>query len=192
MAVDADTSQEPMTRTAEDSPAGADGAEDGSQPTAVRVAFAVVLVMLAALVGLGVWLGQQFVSDRHAEAQRQLLVGVGRQAALNLTTIDFTTVDADIKRILDSSVGTFHDDFEKRSEPFVQAVTEAQSKSVGTVTEAGLESRDGDDAQVLVAVAVKTTAAGVEDQQPRAWRMRITVTQPAGQDPKVSNVQFVP
>jgi Mce-associated membrane protein len=158
----------------------------------VRLALAFSLVILAVLVGIGAWTGHQLVREKQAQAHRQMLVGVGRQAALNLTTIDALTVDTDIKRILDSSTGIFHDDFEKRSGPFVQAVTQAQSSSVGTVTEAGLENQDGDDAQVLVAVAVKTATAGVEEPQPRAWRMRITVTQHAGQEPKVSNVEFVP
>jgi Mce-associated membrane protein len=160
--------------------------------TGMRAGVITVAIVLAALVGLGSWLGQQIVKDRRAEAQRQMLVAAGRQAALNLTTIDYTTVDTDITRILDSSKGTFHDDFQNRSAPFIEAVTESKSKSEGTVTEAGLESQDGDEAQVLVAVAVKTSTAGVAEPQPRAWRMRITVAHNADHDAKVSNVQFVP
>ena len=38
---------------------------------------------------------------------------------------------------------TFYDDFHKRAQPFVDVVKQAQSKSVGTVTEAGVESEDG-------------------------------------------------
>jgi Mce-associated membrane protein len=159
--------------------------------TQMRAAVVLSLVLLATFVGLGIWTGRQIAQDRDGDVHRQMLVGVGRQAALNLTTIDFATVNDDIKRILDSTTGSFHDDFQKRSGPFIQAVTEAKSRSEGTVTEAGLESIDGDDAQVLVAVAVKTSIAGTDEPAPRAWRMRITVTQPAGQDAKVSNVQFV-
>ncbi|KQY06900.1 hypothetical protein ASD37_12305 [Mycobacterium sp. Root135] len=158
----------------------------------VRAAVAVLVVVLAALTGVGVWSFYQTSQERHADEHRQMLLGVGRQAAINLTTIDYTNVQANIERILDSSTGTFHDDFQQRSTPFVQAVTAAQSKSEGTVTEAGVESQDGDTAQVLVAVAVKTSTAGVDEPQPRAWRMRIAVTQPPGEDAKVSDVQFVP
>jgi Mce-associated membrane protein len=42
----------------------------------------------------------------------------------------------------------------------------------------------------LVAVAVKTSTAGAPEQDPRAWRMRITV-QKDGDQAKVSNVEFV-
>jgi Mce-associated membrane protein len=70
-------------------------------------------------------------------------------------------------------------------------VKQAQSKSVGTVTAAGLESASADQAEVLVAVSVKTSNAGAADNQPRAWRMRISV-QKIGDQAKVSNVEFVP
>jgi Mce-associated membrane protein len=62
---------------------------------------------------------------------------------------------------------------------------------VGTVTAAGLESASADHAQVLVAVSVKTSNAGAADNQPRAWRMRISVRK-IGDQAKVSNVEFVP
>ena len=97
-----------------------------------------------------------------------MFLQVGRQGALNLTTIDFAEADTDIQRILDSATGTFYDDFSKRSQPFVDVVKQAHSKSVGTVTEAGLESASADQAQVLVAVSVKTSNAGAAEQPARA------------------------
>ena len=69
--------------------------------------------------------------------------------------------------------------------------SKAKSTSVGTITEAGLESEAAGTAQVLVAVAVKTSNAGAPEQDPRAWRMRIFVEQ-VGDQAKVSNVEFVP
>jgi Mce-associated membrane protein len=96
-----------------------------------------------------------------------------------------------VQRVLDSATGTFYDDFQNRAAPFVEVVKQAQSKSVGTIAEAGLESASSDEAQVLVAVTVNTSNAGAPQQEPRAWRMRLTVTK-AGDDAKVSNVEFVP
>jgi Mce-associated membrane protein len=157
----------------------------------VRWAVTIGLVVVVALAGLVGWLGYRAYQSRQAEQQRNMFLQVGRQGALNLTTISYTEVDADVQRILDSSIGTFYDDFRKRSQPFVDIVKQAQSKSVGTVTEAGIESEQGDQAQVLVAVSVRTSNAGAQDQQPRAWRMRIDV-QKVGDGAKVSNVEFVP
>lgn len=156
-----------------------------------RVATIFGLVVLLLLAGLTGWLGFRAYQSHQADEQRALFLSVGRQGALNLTTIDWQEADRDVARILDSATGTFHDDFQKHSQPFIDTVKQAQSKSVGTITEAGLESESDNDAQVLVAVAVKTTNAAAAEQQPRAWRMRITV-QKVGDQAKVSNVEFVP
>jgi Mce-associated membrane protein len=156
----------------------------------VRLALVVGSVVVVAVAGLAGWLGFRAYQSHQAQQQRDLFVQVGRQGALNLTTISYSEVDADVKRILDSSTGTFYDDFQKRSQPFIEVVKQAQARTVGTITEAGLESDDGDQAQVLVGVTVKTSNAGAPEQDPRAWRMRISV-QKVGDQAKVSNVEFV-
>ena len=122
---------------------------------------------------------------------RAEFVQVARQSAVNLTTIDWQHADADVRRILDTATGTFHENFAKRAQPFIDVVKQAQSKSEGTVVSAGLESVTADAAQVLVAVNVKTTNLGSQETAPRSWRMRIDV-QKKGNDMKVSDVEFVP
>ncbi|MFZ1164928.1 Mce protein [Mycobacterium sp.] len=159
---------------------------NGPQPIAVGVA------IIVALLGLGGWLGFRVYQDRQVDEQRSLYVQVARQTAINLTTISYTEVDADIKRVLDSATGGFHDEFQTRSQPFVEVVKKVQSKSVGTIAEAGLLSYTKEQALVLVAVSVKTSmAAAPPDQEPRRWRMRLTVDR-TGDGAKVSNVEFVP
>jgi Mce-associated membrane protein len=148
-------------------------------------------LVAVSLAGLAGWLGFRAYQSDKAEQQRQLFLEVGRQGALNLTTISDTEADTDVQRILDSATGTFYDDFQKRSPAFSEVVKQAQSKSQGTVTAAGLESDDGNQGQVLVAVTVKTSNVGAAEQEPRGWRMRIGV-QKVGDGAKVSNVEFVP
>ena len=162
------------------------------RPRLSRVGGALVAsaVVVATLTGLAGWLGYRAYDKDQAQVHRDLFVQTARQGAVNLTTISYTEIDADVQRILDSATGAFREDFEKRSKPFIEVVKAAQSQSEGTVTEAGLESARRDSAQVLVAVAVKSrTAAG--EQSPREWRMRIDV-RAVGDGAKVSNVVFVP
>lgn len=147
-------------------------------------------LILAGVTGLAGWLGYSAYQAHRAQAQRDQFVSVARQGAVNLTTIKYTEVDADVQRIIDLATGSFREDFEQRAKPFIEVVKAAQSKSEGTVTDAGLESQRGDSAQVLVAVAVKSQTAGGEEPQ-REWRMRIEV-RAVGADAKVSNVVFVP
>ena len=168
------------------------GSSDSADPSRnIRSATRVGLVIVVALAGLAGSLGYRMYQSHQAEQQRHLFIEVARQGALNLTTINYTQVDADVQRILDSATGTFHDDFQKRSRPFIEVVKQAQSKSDGSIVEAGLQSETGDQAQVLVAVNVNTSVAGAAEPQPRAWRMRISV-QKIGDGAQVSNVEFVP
>jgi Mce-associated membrane protein len=196
-----DETDEAEADEAADDSAEDDGAEDDgdvdeageakARMSHVRLATIAGLVVVLALGGLVGWLGFRAYQSHQLDTQRKVFLQVGRQGALNLTTIDYQHVDDDVKRILDSATGTFYDDFQQRAQPFTEVVKQVKSKSVGSVTEAGLESESDNEAQVLVAVAVNTTVEGQPEQQPRAWRMRILV-QKVGDDTKVSNVEFVP
>jgi Mce-associated membrane protein len=188
-----DEAEDDGDKAVDDSDAEPDLDADDAAPriSHVRLAGIVGLVVVLALGGLVGWLGFRAYQSHQVDTQRKVFLQVGRQGALNLTTIDFQHVGDDVKRILDSATGTFYDDFQQRAQPFTEVVKQVKSKSVGTVTEAGLESESDNEAQVLVAVAVNTTVEGQPNQQPRAWRMRILV-QKVGEDTKVSNVEFVP
>ena len=89
------------------------------------------------------------------------------------------------------ATGKFLTDFQQRSRPFIDVVRQGKSKSEGSISAAGVESVQGNQAQVLVAVQVKTSIDGAADQQPRDWRMRIAVEK-VGNELKVADVQFVP
>lgn len=148
----------------------------------------VVVVALAVL--LCCW-GFRVQRARHAQDQRGHFLQAARQCALNLTTIDWRNAEADVRRILDGATGEFYNDFAQRSQPFVEVLRHAKASTVGTITEAGLQTQTADTAQALVAVSVQTSNAGEADPVPRAWRMRITV-QRVGDRVKVSDVGFVP
>lgn len=170
-----------------------DGARSGSPPSAatrrhVLIAGTLIVASLAGLVG---WLGYGGFHALRAEQRHALYLQCARQGALNLTTISYTHVDADVQRILDSSTGAFRDEFQARAQPFVDVVRQAQSSSVGTISAAGVESENENGAQVLVAVSVKTTVGNGQEPQPKSWRMRISV-QRDGQEAQVNHVEFVP
>lgn len=191
MAVDDDTTEHQLSSgiDADEQPAAVQG-NDARTPQ-LRVLTLSGLVAVLVLAGLISWFAIQIYRTHEHDAQRNVFIQVARQGALNLTTIDYEHAEADIQRILDSATGAFYDDFDKRSQPFIEVLKKAQAKSVGSITEAGIESESDQEADILVSVNVETTNAGSAEQTPRAWRMRISVTQADGQ-PKVSNVAFVP
>lgn len=155
-----------------------------------RTAVAVIAVLIA-LACANLWLGYRDHQVRTTERARAQMVEAAKQGAVSLTTIDHERADEDVQRILDASTGSFRDDFAQRASGFADAARTAQSKSVGTVAEAGLESVDGDAGRVLVALTVMTSNRGVPERQPRAWRMRVTVVN-ADDAYKVSGVEFIP
>src|SRR5258707_3622216 len=155
-----------------------------------RAAVAAGLSILLMLSGLTGWLGYRTYEVRQAQQRRALFLEVGRQGALNLTTISAAEADADMKRILDSSTGAFYAQVQRGAQQFVTRVQKAQTKSVGTIAAAGVESEQGDGAQVLVTVYVKAADTRGSQQPARSWRMRITVQQVTG-GAKMSNVEFM-
>jgi len=146
---------------------------------------------LAILIAITGWLGWQDIQIRRAEHLRDAMVQAGRDGVVALTTIDHEQVDEDVQRILDSSTGKFRDDFAQRADSFTAAARKAQSKSVGTVSEAGVESVDGDRGRVLVTLIVMTSNSGAPEQQPKVWRTRVTVDKDDGAY-KVAAVEFIP
>lgn len=164
--------------------------EVDTRPASGRT-LAACAAVVAGLAGLTGWLGYHQFQSHQAQQRHNVFLQAARQAALNLTTISYTEAGADVARILDSATGQFRDDFQQRSQPFIEVVNRAQSRSVGTIIDAGVQSEQDNQAQVLVAVNVDTSLAGAPEPQPRAWRMRMTV-QRVGSGAKVSNVEFVP
>ena len=160
-------------------------------PPGRRRLLAVGAAVFALLAAVNAWAGWRDVQARRSDQMREQMVAAGREGALALTTIDHNEVDRDVQRILDASTGAFRDDFAQRAEPFKAAARKAQSTSVGTVSEAGLEDVDGDSARVLVALTVMTSNRGAPEQQPKSWRTRVTVTR-VDDGFKVAAVEFVP
>jgi Mce-associated membrane protein len=156
----------------------------------VRLATVAGLVVVVALAGLTGWLGFQAYHSHKAEQNRNLFLQVGRQSALNLTSIDWEHADADVQRVLDTATGAFYDEFQQRAQPYAEVVKQTQAKSVGTISEAGIESVSDNEAKVLVAVNVKASNAGAAEQEPRAFRMLLTV-QKVEDEAKVAHVEFV-
>ncbi|BBZ77835.1 hypothetical protein MANY_31720 [Mycolicibacterium anyangense] len=195
MAVDVDTTASQLRDPVDAEVAASDSPSPGVQPSLagrpVRQALLLGAVTVVVLLGLVCWLGYRAHGSREAEHQRADFLQAGRQAAVDLTSMDYTKVDADVARVLGSATGKFHDDFQQRSQPLVEVIKRTQSVSVGSIVEAGLESVGPDWAKVIVAVQVKTASPNDPNtHRVQGWRMRIDV-QRVGQAIKVADVEFV-
>ncbi|WP_396928047.1 hypothetical protein [Mycolicibacterium sp.] len=158
---------------------------------AVTVAVAAtVIVAIAALVitGLMVVAHQKVTAQQQHRAE---LVAAARQGVIALLSIDYNRAKADVQHVIDLSTGTFKDDFTRGADDFVKTAEQSKAVTVGTVKSAALEKENGDTGVVLLAASSTVTNANGAHQDPRAWRMSVTVARDGAQY-KMSNVEFVP
>jgi Mce-associated membrane protein len=189
-AEDGDTDQTAGAHPGETEDQLTDALDQGRWRPEVRLAVAVGAVVVVGIAGLAGWSSYGAWRSYQTEQQRELFLGVARQSAHDMTTISYTEVESDVQRILDLSVGQFHDEFAQRKQPFIEHIKQEQSTSQGTVAEAGLESIGDSSARALVTVAVKLTKADSGEQKLDGFRLRIDL-QRVGPGAKVSEVEYV-
>lgn len=152
---------------------------------------AAVIVLICAFVaasGYMVW--QRHETTERKQRAANFIAGA-RQGVINLTSMDFNKAKEDVQRVIDSSTGQFHDDFQARAKDFTTVVEQSKVVTQGTVNAAAVQTINGDFALVLVAATSHiTNAAGAKDE-PRNWRLKVTVKDDGGQY-KMSNVEFIP
>lgn len=133
------------------------------------------------------------LSHHRDVAQRQHQLGeyaaAARQGVVTLMSLNYETVDDDVKAILDNSTGEFKKDFEAHAGDFTKVARE--SKTVTTVDAAvsGVESMSDNEAVVLVAATTKVTNTAGAKEEPRSWRLTVHLSR-EGNQVKMSKVDF--
>lgn len=149
------------------------------------------IILICAFIGAS---GYMVWQDHNAAERRQRaanFIAGAKQGVINMASLDFHRAKEDVQRLLDSSTGQFRDDFQQRANDFVTVVEQSQVVTQGTINAAAVESMGEHSASVLVsATSSITNAAGAKDE-PRVWRLRVTVTEEGGQY-KMSKLEFVP
>jgi Mce-associated membrane protein len=152
---------------------------------------AAVIILICAFIGAsGYMMWQRHETTEHNQRVANFLAGA-KQGVVNMTSLDFNRAKEDVQRVIDSSTGQFRDDFQQRAKDFTTVVEQSKVVTQGTVNAAAVQSIDGNSALVLVAATSRiTNAAGAKDE-PRNWRLKVTVTEDGGQY-KMSKLEFVP
>lgn len=158
--------------------------------SAVLAGFAsAVAAALLAATGLMLWQHQQASADRQRNAE---FAAAARQGVVNLMAIDYNTADESVKRVLDGSTGTFKTNFAETAEDFAKALRDEKIITTATVNDVAVETMTADSAVVLVSATSRRQgpSAPQDQQQPRVWRVVVTLERDGGQI-KMSNVEFV-
>lgn len=148
------------------------------------------VVVVAALVisGFSIW-NHHRIGAEQARADEYL--AAARQGVLALTSMDSGRAADDVRRVLDNSTGAFRTDFQTRSEDFTKVVEQSKVATQGEITASAVESMTDESAVVLVSAVSRITNSAGAQQEPRVWRLSVTVTRD-GPALKMSKVEFVP
>jgi Mce-associated membrane protein len=104
------------------------------------------------VVALGALAGYLLVTRHHTDDGRAGALAAARQYAVDLTTYDFSSVDADFQRFARHGTKEFRATYARTIAAAKPGIVKAQSRAIGTVVGAGLESYGDGRASVLLAV----------------------------------------
>lgn len=163
------------------------------RPRLATLAASLVVIVIVASLAASAYV---VVEHRNARQQRQRaaeFAAAAREGVVTLTSLDFNDAKAGVARIIDNSTGSFRDDFTKRAGDFTQVVEESKLVERGTVRAAAvdLDSMTNDSAVVLVASTSEVTNAAGAKQDPRIYKLIVTLTRD-GEQLKMSKVEIVP
>ncbi|CAN5322579.1 hypothetical protein BH09ACT8_BH09ACT8_35190 [soil metagenome] len=149
-----------------------------------------ILVLCGTLFASGYFIKQHHDAVALRDLKSQFETGA-RQDVVNLMSLNFNSAQVDLQRVIDSTTGQFHEDFQKSAKDFLSVMKESKVVTTASVSAVAVESMTPDSAVVLVAAVsqVANTASG--QPTPRNWRLSVTVNKVNDQI-KMSRVEFVP
>jgi Mce-associated membrane protein len=161
------------------------------RPGLKGVAATLVVVMIAGLLGVTGWMlfeHRKATAERHQTAE---YAAAARQGVVNLMSMDYTQAKESVQRVIDDSIGKFRNNFEDSSQDLIKALQDSKMVTKVTVNDTAVEAMDEETATVLVAATSRREGpnAPKEDQQPRVWRVVVTMQRDGGQI-KMSDVEF--
>ncbi len=149
-----------------------------------------VIVILASLGG-----SVYFVLHHREADQRQRraaeFAAAARQGVVTLTSVDYNNAKQSVQRVIDDATGTFKDEFLKTADDFTKVVEQSKVVSHATVQAAAVDmgTMTEDSAVVLVTSTSDITNTAGAKQDPRSYRLVVTITRDGGQL-KMSKVEF--
>ena len=161
------------------------------RPRWKALAVGVAIVCTFALVAASGYMAWHHRQALHHQQRAAEFAAAARQGVVALFSIDHNKAKEDVQRILDNSTGQFRDDFRHEAHDFTRVAQESKVVTEGTVQATAVESMTDDSAVVLVAATSNVTNAAGAKQDPRPWRLSVSVARD-GDQIKISKVEFIP
>ena len=142
-------------------------------PLVTAITLGVIVVGLAIASG---WLGVSALRNKDEVDQKAKAIQSARQMGVNLMSLDASTAQRDLDRIVAGTTGDLKNKLAGQSNAFMQQVTKAKAKSTVSDVEAALVSIDGDSAEVMVSLNGTVTNDKVKNGTPQGYRYQMDVT----------------
>lgn len=160
------------------------------RPRRATLISAVGVLCTAALLAGSTFMVLQHNRITEDQQRAAEFAGAARQVVLTLMSIEPAKAKEIVQHILDSSTGSFHNEFQRGADAFVKVTQSSKAATVATVQAAAVQSMTAQTAVVLVSARTALTGVASGQEQPHAWRLRLTMTRDGGH-PKMSGVEFI-
>ncbi|MEV1004302.1 hypothetical protein [Nonomuraea sp. NPDC050202] len=146
-----------------------------------RILIAALSGVLAVLVGGGVWIAAQARDEQGRAGDKQAALQAAGTHAKNLVSLDYKSVDTDMRRILDTSTGTARAEYEANAGKLRSTTVENKVVQHGVLRATGLVSITGTTARVLVVADVEIRWDGSDSPpQERFYRWQMDLSKVGG------------
>jgi Mce-associated membrane protein len=156
----------------------------------LAASLAVIVIVASLAASAHIVIQHRNSSQQHQRAAE--FAAAASEGVVTLTSLDFNDAKAGVQRIIGNSTGSFRDDFAKMAGDFTNVVEQSKVVERGAVQAVAvdLDSMTNDSAVVLVASTSEVTNAAGAKQDPRTFKLIVTLTRD-GDQLKMSKVEFV-
>lgn len=146
-----------------------------------QLTITVLSVLAALLAGAALWVGAQARDEQAKADDRQAALDAAGIHAVNLLSLSYKTVDADLGRILATSTGTARSEYTANAAKLKETTVANKVVQHGVLRARGLESMSGGTAKVLVVADVEIRWEGSKNApQERFYRWSMDLTKVGG------------
>ncbi|WP_327087717.1 hypothetical protein OIE66_36175 [Nonomuraea sp. NBC_01738] len=146
-----------------------------------RLTIIVLGVLAIVLAGAALWGGGQLRDEQAADDDRQAALDAAGTHAVNLLSLNYQSVDADLGRILATSTGAARAEYAANAGRLKETTLANKVVQHGVLRARGLESMAGGTAKVLVVADVEIRWDGSKNApQERFYRWSMDVTKVGG------------
>ncbi|GAA1623339.1 hypothetical protein GCM10009733_020020 [Nonomuraea maheshkhaliensis] len=157
------------------------GTMNGLAVRPARILIAALSGILAALVGTGVWIAAQARDEQGRAGDKQAVLLAAGVHAKNLVSLDYRTVAADLRRIVDTSTGPARAEYTATAAKLESTTVENKVVQHGVLRATGLVSMTATTAKALVVADVEIRWDGSKSApQDRFYRWRMDLSKVGG------------